>query len=109
MTKSIIWLLDIDGTVCEDVPNEQQHLFSEAKPLPGALEKVLEFYERGDRVTFFTARTSEHAEVTEAWLDKYGFPYESVCYNKPRIMDGEEYVWVDNKPVFAIHRPEGLN
>jgi len=106
--KRTIWLLDIDGTVCEDVPNEQQHLFAEAKPLPGALEKVLELYERGDRVTFFTARTDDHKVVTEEWLDRHGFPYESVCYNKPRIEDGESYVWVDNRPVFAQFRPEGL-
>ena len=54
------------------------------------------------------AKASEHAEATEQWLDYHGFPYESVCYNKPRINDGEEYCWVDNKPVMAIYLPEGL-
>ena len=108
MKKSTIWLIDIDGTVCEDIPNEESYRFHDAKPLPGSLEKVKEFYERGDRVTFFTSRTTEHAEQTEYWLDKHGFPYESVCYNKPRINDGEEYCWVDNKRVMAIYLPEGL-
>jgi len=106
--KSTVWLLDIDGTVCEDVPNEESHRFTTCEPLQGSLEMVKKFYERGDRVTFFTARTSEHAEATEAWLDKHGFPYESVCYNKPRINDGEIYHWVDNKPVTASCLPEGL-
>lgn len=106
-TKTI-WLIDIDGTICEDIPNEQSYLFGSAKPLPGALKKVREFYERGDRVTFFTARTQEHAAITEGWLKHHGFPFESVCYNKPRIKDGEEYHWVDNRSVFASYLPEGL-
>ena len=101
-------LIDIDGTVSEDIPNEESEKFWTAEPLPGALEKVKEFYERGDRVTFFTSRTSDHSEATEHWLQKHGFPYESVCYNKPRINDGEAYHWIDNKSVFATYLPEGL-
>lgn len=106
--KKTIWLLDIDGTVCEDIPNEEAWRFSSAEPLPGSLEKVLELYERGDRITFFTARTSEYSDVTEEWLNTHGFPYESVVYNKPRILEGEEYHWVDNRSVFASYLPDGL-
>ena len=103
-----IWLIDIDGTVCEDIPNEESHRFSTAKVLPGALEKVIKLQNEGGRITFFTSRTSEHANVTEEWLDYHGFPYESVCYNKPRIKDGENYHWVDNKEVNATFLPDGL-
>jgi uncharacterized HAD superfamily protein len=106
--KKTIWLIDIDGTVCEDVPNEESSRFLTAEPLPGALEKVKELYKNGDRITFFTARTEDHKEATEAWLDKHGFPYERVVYNKPRIYDDEVYHWVDNKSVFASYVPEGL-
>ena len=52
LKKSTIWLIDIDGTVCEDIPNEESHRFRTANVLPGAKEKVQEFYDRGDRVTF---------------------------------------------------------
>lgn len=103
-----LWLIDIDGTICEDIPNETPELFVTAKPLPGAIERVVSLYEGGDRVTFFTARTTEHKEATEEWLNKHGFPYESVCYNKPRIKDGEVYHWIDNRDVLATHTPEGL-
>ena len=106
--RTTIWLIDIDGTVCEDIPNEQSHLFGSAKPLPGSLEKVLELHNRGDRITFFTARTEEHQEITEGWLTHHGFPFEKVVYGKPRINEGEEYHWVDNKSVFASFLPEGL-
>ena len=106
--KPTIWLIDIDGTVCEDIPNEQAARFKTAKPLPGALERCQYLASRGDRITFFTARTSEHSEATEAWLDEHGFPYECVVYNKPRIRDGEVYHWVDNRAVLASYLPEGL-
>jgi uncharacterized HAD superfamily protein len=105
---STVWLIDIDGTVCDDIPNETPELFATAKPIPGSLEKVKELYNNGDRVTFFTARTSAHAEATEKWLNDHGFPFESVCYNKPRISDGEIYHWVDNRGVLATFVPEGL-
>ena len=45
MKKSTIWLIDIDGTVCEDIPNEESYRFRTALPLPGSLAKVQEFYE----------------------------------------------------------------
>lgn len=106
--KKTIWLIDIDGTICEDIPNEEPEKFLIAEPIPGSLKKVKMFYEKGDRVTFFTARTDEHKEITEKWLDKHGFPYESVVYNKPRISEGETYHWVDNKPVVASCKPGGL-
>jgi len=107
MSKTI-WLIDIDGTVCEDIPNEESSRFVTARVIPGALEKVIKLYNEGGRITFFTSRTTEHADATEEWLDRNGFPYESVCYNKPRINDGEEYHWVDNKPVKSTYLPDGL-
>jgi len=107
MNKTI-WLIDIDGTVCEDIPNEESYRFREAKVLPGALEKVQELYDNGDRITFFTARTHEHATATEGWLSENGFPFETVVYNKPRINEGEVYCWVDNKPVLSKYTPKGL-
>jgi len=108
MEKTTIWLIDIDGTICEDIPNEEAHRFSTAAVLPGALEKVIKLQNEGGRITFFTSRTSEHAKATEKWLDYHGFPYESVCYNKPRINEGEIYHWVDNKEVNSTFLPNGL-
>jgi hypothetical protein len=103
-----IWLIDIDGTICEDIPNETPELFISAKPIPGALEKVLELVDKGDEICYFTARKSEHSLVTELWLNENGFPYTSVIYNKPRIKDGQCYNWIDNKPVRGHFCPQGL-
>jgi len=105
---SKIWLIDIDGTICEDVPNEESHKFLIAEPFPNAAEKIKVFKDRGDTVVFFTARTDKHKVVTEEWLEEHGFVYDSIIYNKPRIKDGQQYHWIDNKPVRASYIPEGM-
>ncbi len=100
--KQLIFLIDIDGTVCDDIKNEDAHLYSSAKALPGAVEKCNQWYESGAQIHFFTARESKDREVTELWLRREGFLYHSLVMDKPRIKEGQEYVWVDNRKVRAI-------
>lgn len=96
-------LVDIDGTVCEDVPNEQSHRFPTALPLVGAAQRMWEIHNQGDEITYFTARLPSHCDVTKEWLRVHGFPrYEHVLCGKPRSL-GREYVWIDNTPVTAQH------
>jgi predicted secreted acid phosphatase len=97
-----IYLIDIDGTICEDIKNEDYHLFEFANPLPGALERCNSWYENGHQIHFFTARESKDRKVTEDWLTKEGFKYHSLVMDKPRIKDNQEYVWIDNKKVRAV-------
>ena len=49
MSKKI-WLIDIDGTVCDDIPNETPELFETANVYPDALEQVNKWYDKGDTV-----------------------------------------------------------
>ena len=100
--NNYILLIDIDGTICDDIKNEDSHLYVTAKPLPGALEKCNEWHDNGGRIHFFTAREEKDRGVTETWLKEHGFHYDSLIMNKPRIKDGEEYLWVDNRPVRAV-------
>ena len=100
MSKKI-WLIDIDGTVCDDVPNETPELFVTANVYPDALAQVNKWYENGDTVYFFTARLEEHRAVTEKWLHVNNFKFHGIMFNKPRIKNGETYHWVDNRPVKA--------
>lgn len=97
-----ILLCDIDGTICDDIPNEQSHLIPTAKVYPDALEMLNEWYDKGDEIHFFTARTEEMREATVEWLERHGFKYHSLIMDKPRIKDGEVYMWVDNRPVKAV-------
>ncbi len=92
------FLIDIDGTICEDIPNEEPERMSTAKELPDAKSILNGWFEEGHIITFFTSRTVEHKEVTEKWLDDHGFKYHGVVYGKPR---GGNYHWIDNHVVRA--------
>lgn len=97
------YLIDIDGTITEDVPNEEPERMATCAPFPDALETLNKWYDEGHIITFFTSRTEEHRQVTEAWLDKHGFLYHGLLMGKPR---GGNYHWIDNHIVRAT-RYEG--
>lgn len=92
------FLIDIDGTVCDDIPNEEPERMATTLPYPDALRILNKWYEEGHIITFFTSRTEEHREITEEWLKKHGFKYHALLMNKPR---GGNYHWIDNHIVKA--------
>ena len=92
------YLIDIDGTITEDVPNEEPERMATCQPFPDALETLNKWYDQGHIICFFTSRTEEHREVTEQWLNKHGFKYHSILMGKPR---GGNYHWIDNHLVKA--------
>lgn len=92
------YLIDIDGTITEDVPNEEPERMSTCLPYEGAVEIINSWYDQGHIITFFTSRTDEHEVVTKQWLDKHGFKYHNLLLNKPR---GGNYHWIDNHVVRA--------
>ncbi len=94
-----VFLIDIDGTICEDIKNEESHLYATAKVLSGSLEQVNKWYDEGHIITFFTARESKDRDITLKWLDENGFKYHGLIMDKPRIKDGQSYHWIDNRPV----------
>lgn len=92
------FLIDIDGTVCDDIPNEEPERMLTTLPYPDALKILNKWYEEGHIITFFTSRTEEHREVTETWLRKHSFRYHALLMGKPR---GGNYHWIDNHIVKA--------
>jgi hypothetical protein len=100
--KQKLFLIDIDGTICDDIRNEDSHLYPDANVFPKALEIINKWYNEGNIITFFTARESKDRDVTLQWLDKNGFKYHGLVMDKPRIKEQQEYVWIDNKKVRAI-------
>ena len=92
------YLIDIDGTICDDIPNEQPERMITANLYDDALETLNRWYDEGHIITFFTSRLEEHRKITEQWLDKNGFKYHGLLMNKPR---GGNYHWVDNHIVRA--------
>ena len=100
--KQKLFLIDIDGTICDDIKNEDSHLYPDANVYPKALEIINKWYDEGNVITFFTARETKDREVTLQWLDKHGFKYHGLVMDKPRINDQQEYVWIDNRKVRAV-------
>jgi len=92
------YLIDIDGTVCDDIPNEEPERMVTAQVYPDALETLNRWYDQGHIITFFTSRTEAHRVVTEAWLKEHKFKYHGLLMGKPR---GGNYHWIDNHLVKA--------
>lgn len=92
------YLIDIDGTITEDVPNEEPERMKTCKPFEDALAILNKWYAEGHIITFFTSRTEEHREITEDWLKEHGFNYHGLLMGKPR---GGNYHWIDNHMVRA--------
>ncbi|MDJ0644948.1 MAG: phosphoheptose isomerase [Flavobacteriaceae bacterium] len=92
------YLIDIDGTICDDIPNEEPERMLTAQVYPDALKTINRWYEKGHVICFFTSRTEEHRTYTEIWLRDNGFKYHSLLMGKPR---GGNYHWIDNHLVKA--------
>ena len=92
------FLIDIDGTICDDIPNEEPERMKTARAYPDARETINKWFDEGHVITFFTSRTEEHREITERWLAENGFSYHALLVGKPR---GGNYHWIDNHIVRA--------
>ena len=92
------YLIDIDGTICDDIPNEEPERMATCDAYPDALKTLNDWYAEGHIITFFTSRVEEHREITERWLDEKGFNYHGLLMGKPR---GGNYHWIDNHLVRA--------
>ena len=92
------YLIDIDGAICDDIPNEEPERMATAALYPDALVTLNKWYDEGHIITFFTSRIEDHRKVTEEWLKKHGFKYHALLMGKPR---GGNYHWIDNHLVRA--------
>lgn len=92
------YMIDIDGTITEDVPNEDPQRMKVVKPYDGAVETCNKWYDEGHIITYFTSRTEDLRAITENWLIENGFKFHHILMNKPR---GGNYHWIDNHKVKA--------
>ena len=92
------YLIDIDGTITDDIPNEEPERMKTCLPYKDALLTCNKWFDEGHMICFFTSRVEDHRNITEDWLDKHGFKYHSLLMGKPR---GGNYHWIDNHLVKA--------
>ena len=46
------YLIDIDGTICDDIPNEEPHRMATAKVYPDALTTLNKWFDEGHIICF---------------------------------------------------------
>ena len=87
-----IFIIDIDGTICENIPNELgAERMRHAKPFNDSIKAINNLYDAGNYICFFTARTDEHA-----------VKYHQLILNKPRKLPPYvEYHFIDDAHVKA--------
>ena len=110
MSEKVVFMIDLDGTLWEDIPNEEAaERTMDAEVYPGAVEWITERYNEGHRICFFTARWEGLREVTLAKLVQIGLPYHDLIMGKPRIRHTEYagYHYVDNCSIIRANRFEG--
>ncbi len=96
-----IFIIDIDGCICEHVDNEHPELMWSARSYPDSIRKINEWYDQGHYICFFTARREEHKEATLTWLQKQGVKHHQLIFGKPRRNEGDEYHYIDDTPIRA--------
>jgi len=92
------FIIDVDGVVSEDIPNEEPERMITANEIEGSREQVNKWFNEGHIITFFTSRTEDLREVTEDWLNEHNFKYHKLLMGKPR---GGNYHYVDDRVVRA--------
>ena len=92
-------LIDIDGTVSENIPPTEYYRYKNAKVKENAVQSINRLYDEGYTITFFTTRKEKDRAVTQEWLTEKGFKYNGLIMNKP---PGINYILIDNKDVHGI-------
>lgn len=78
MVQDFVITIDIDGTICS-VDTD----YSKCKLLPGCLEALQRFREKGYKVFLYTGRHINNFEITVNWLAKNGVIYDHLIFGKP--------------------------
>ncbi|HRZ19048.1 MAG TPA: HAD family acid phosphatase [Methanofastidiosum sp.] len=92
------FIIDIDGVICDDIPNEEPERMATANEIPKSKETINKWYSEGHIITFFTSRTEKERDVTVKWLENHGYNYHNIIFGKPR---GGNYHYIDDKDIRA--------
>jgi len=87
--------VDLDGTICETKSIDQN--YGDVKPLPGAVDTLEFFKQRGYYIIIHTARNMRRCDhnlgriiknqgkLVIDWLEKYQIPYDELLFGKPHV------------------------
>ncbi|MEE9190302.1 MAG: phosphoheptose isomerase [Candidatus Neomarinimicrobiota bacterium] len=110
MSEKVVFMLDLDGTVWEDIPNEEaKKRTKNSKVYQGAVEWINKRHDEGHFICFFTARWESLRQVTEDKLDSIGVNYHQLIMGKPRIRNTNYsgYHYIDNCAIIRANKFAG--
>lgn len=84
-------IIDIDGTICEEMRQFSRCL---AKPKEGAIEAINALYDAGNTILLYSARTWVEYEMTIDWLKRYNVKFHQLFMGKP-VGD----YWIDDRAI----------
>ena len=94
----MIYVIDIDGTICTQTNNKEHRSYNEAKPYADRIKKINKLYDDGHEIVYFTARGSSSGvnwkEFTKKQLTQWGVKYHVLVFGKPT---GD--VFIDDKAI----------
>lgn len=109
--EKLVYIIDLDGTVWEDIPNEKAHdLTKTAEVYENSIKWINEKYDDGNYICFFTARWDALRRITEDKLHEIGVKYHQLIMNKPRLRHTKYrgYHFIDNCAVLKASRFDGV-
>jgi hypothetical protein len=109
--ENLVYIIDLDGTVWEDMPNEEAHYRTQdAEVYHNAVDWINKRFDEGDFICFFTSRWESLRRVTEDKLKTIGVRYHQLIMDKPRLRYTKYcgYHYIDNCAVLKASRFEGV-
>ena len=80
----MIYCIDIDGTICNKITNQEYH---KAKPFKEMIKKINKLYDEGNIIKMFTARGmgsgKDFQELTYKQLVDWGVRFHILIMGKP--------------------------
>ena len=107
MAKRLIYIVDVDGTICDTPIVDGKPDYHNSKPIQDRIKYVNSLFEEGHVIKYWTARGSSsgldwHAHTWDQ-LKTWGCKFDSFSIGKPSYD-----VWIDDKAINASDMPPWL-
>lgn len=84
MDRKLTFCVDIDGTLCTPIKNQEYY---KAEPYDGMIDRVNKLYDDGHIIKLFTARGmgsgKNFEDITKKQMKKWGVKHHSLQFGKP--------------------------
>lgn len=89
-------VIDLDGTLAENIWEPGQAKSFIGEPLDHGVNQLMKLYLEGYRIVIFTSRSWQDQVMIEAWLVAHEIPFNQVICGKPLAT-----IYIDDKAVSA--------